>query len=240
MKSLTLLAGLAALALNVNATQAAVVMTATDWSGFTNVTTTKNVGASNTFSASGTTEMQIFSSLVGGSAETQRLVWDSTFSYDPGVSGAVDSIDFSIDQRRVGGTPGAHGWGVGFMQDSNVFLFSGYHAFGAGTYSWNTWDATDITASTYWLQATAAGLVAPTATLDLSASGNEIYVGVFIFSGNGGSPTRNDTTAYDNLSVSFNAVDNAVPAPGALALLLTGLAGFGWTRRQTPHISTSN
>ncbi|MCB1736299.1 MAG: hypothetical protein H6981_15190 [Gammaproteobacteria bacterium] len=211
---------------------ASTVLSATDWSGFTNVVTTKNVGSSNTFSASGSSALQIYSYLSGSSAETQRFVYDSGFSYDPSVQGAVDSIDIAIDQRRVSGAPGAHGWGVGFMQGSNIFVFSMYHAFGAGTYSWNTFSIADATSAAQWFQATAAGLVAPAATLDLSATGSEIFAGVFIFSGNGGAPYRYDTTQYDNLNVSFNTVENAVPVPGAFTLLLTGFAGIGWTRRR--------
>lgn len=215
-----------------NTSVAATLLSATDWSGFTNVVTTKNVGSSNTFSAAGTTQLQVSSSLIGGSAETQRFVYDSGFSYNPSILGAVDSIDISIDQRRVSGTPGAHGWGVGFMQDSNIFVFSMYHAFGAGTYSFSTFSILDATTTPQWFQATTAGLISPTGTLDLSATGSEIYAGVFIFSGNGGSPTRSDTTAYDNLNVTFNQAENAVPAPAVLALMLTGLAGFRWSRRQ--------
>lgn len=223
-----LLSLLIALSGMANIAHSSTLLSATDWSGFTNVVTTKNIGGSNTFSASGTAALQISSSLSGSTAETQRFVYGSALSYDASVSGAIDSIDISIDQRRI---TGAHGFGVGFMQDSNIFVFSMYDAFGAGTTAWNTFSIADALSSSFWLQATASGLVSPTAALDLSTSGSAIYAGVFMFSGNGGAPFRSDTTQYDNLSVSFNTAESAVPAPAALSLLLTGLAGVGWTRR---------
>ena len=206
----------------------AVVFSVADWSGVpgavTDVFSSGVTGFSVTTPASWGnpgSALQISSSLSGGSAVTSRFIAFNGFTYDPGVSGAVDSFDYSVDTLRVAG---AHGWGLGFKQDGFVYRLN----ITSGSSSFQTFSGTGIDAGS--LINALNGSVGP--GLDFSATGSEIEMGFYFFSGNGGASFRSDTTLYDNWTITLNQAEVAVPAPGAAAIFVIGLAGMGVARKR--------
>ena len=199
----------------------AVLFSASDWTGIpgavTDIFSSGVTGFSVTTPASGGnpgSALQLSTSLVGSTAVTSRFIAFNGFTYDPGVSGAVDSFDYSVDTLRVAG---AHGWGLGFMQDGFVYRLQ----ITAGSSSFQTFSGTGLDASS--LIDALNGPAGP--GLDFSATGSEIVMGFYFFSGNGGAPSRSDTTLYDNWTITLNQADIPVPAPGLAAIFAIGLVG---------------
>lgn len=160
--------------------------------------------------------LNIFSYLYGGSTSIGYFLAFDGLVYDPSVQGAVDSIDFSLDRKRILSPYGGHGYGIGALQDGNHYFY------GTTVNTINAWGqfvGTGLTSGDF------SAFFSAGPGLDLSASGSAIQFGLVIYSGNGGSPERYDETHFDNYSVTLNesaAVAAPVNAPATLALLLTG------------------
>jgi len=124
----------------------------------------------------------------------------SPAAYSPSVSGAIDSIDFSVDVQFVAGTPTAtagHGIGLTARQGSNI-----YGATAGATGANANW----LTKSRVGITSTDFVLVAGTGSVDFSCTAQPIVFGFYTSNsiGPNGSVTR--TATYDNFSVSVNAV----------------------------------
>lgn len=201
----------------------AVVFSVTDWSGVpgavTDVFSSGVIGFSVTTPTSGGnpgSAFQLSTSLSGGSALTSRFIAFNGFTYDPGVSGAIDSFDFSVDKRNVDST---HGTGVGFKQDGFVY----YLSLPAGSPVYQTFSGAGIDAGS--LVSAVAGPIGP--GLDFSASGSLIEMGLFAFSS-----AASATTLFDNWTITLNQAEISVPAPGAAAIFAIGLVGMGIARKR--------
>jgi len=155
--------------------------------------------------------------------------------YDPGLSGAITSIDYSEDQLQL--NPPAPGAGVvaslALMQGGTVFIGPSLTFTHSGTGNWVTaghaglteTDFVDILTSSNDLGGTGA-IVNP----DFSAGALPISFGYYrANTSNNELVTRETTHGIDNWSVAINA---EVPEPGAFTILGIGLAGLMIARRR--------
>jgi hypothetical protein len=130
--------------------------------------------------------------------------------YDPLVSGAIDSIDFSIDYRaNAGSNVGQNLW-VALKQSTSVYI-AAVASTGFST-DWQTRSVMGVRASDFTLISGAAG------TPDFSRTGTPIRFG-FVVANSTTSAGYNVTIDYDN----FNLVAHNVPGAGSFAVLGTGL-----------------
>lgn len=212
--------------------KATTVFNINDWDGtlgaVENVQTSPSVTVFNvsTPSSGGNPGSHVFvdTRLVGSSASTSRFIPFAGAVYDPSAQGAILSFDFSIDQKADAYGNGAHGWGIGLKQGANYYLlnlFSRYRfsATPSNQLIFHTFAETGLDMSDFMPWVTGGAL-------DVSASGAPIQIGLAIFSGNGGAPSRQDRTRYDNFSLTLTTASEPVPTPGAFAVLVSGLYGL--------------
>lgn len=132
-------------------------------------------------------------------------------TYQPTISGAVGSVDFTIDARWLSGIGGqGHGIALGAMQGSNL-----YHAVYDITGSTGLWG----TFATFGMTAADFTELSGGPPIDLSAGGAPIRFG-FVVGNYAPDQAYTNVVIYDNWSVTVHTV----PAPGAAALL--GLGGM--------------
>lgn len=139
--------------------------------------------------------------------------------YTPSVSGAIGSLDFSIDYRWLSGI-GGQGQGISLaaIQGSSV-----YHAVYGITGSTGFWGA-HVTAG---LVASDFVLLGGGVPIDFSASASPIAFG-FVVGNYAPDQAYTNTVLYDNFSVTVHTV----PAPGAVALVGLGGLMAGKRRRR--------
>ena len=139
--------------------------------------------------------------------------------YEPGVQGAILSLDWSIDARWVSGSFGGQGQAImlGAKQGQTVF-YADYDITGSNG-AWVTNNATGLTGASF-LPLTGVG------TLNFSAGGAPIRFG--FITGNGATGTSYTNVAdYDN----FNLVVRTVPSVGVLPVMAAAGLMAGRRRR---------
>jgi hypothetical protein len=145
--------------------------------------------------------------------------FNSTAIYDPSVSGAIDSIDYSEDAKIFSG---AQTIALALRQGGNIFNYSLVNTF-VGT-SWTSMNATGLIATNF-IQAVPGGFD-PTLNPDFSATGSIIEFGFMRGRGtpNGPGPGATAIGGIDNWNVTVNSAQQAtVPEPGSLSLLIAGM-----------------
>jgi len=127
--------------------------------------------------------------------------------YEPAVSGAIASVDFSIDSRTISVLSGqVPGIGLGIKQGSLVFMQTAF--FNGFANTWTTYSVNSLTPASF-------SCINGAGSLDFSASGAPIRFGFITANASFSATTTGSVSDYDNFFV--NVVQ--VPAPGALALL---------------------
>ncbi len=146
--------------------------------------------------------------------------------YEPTVSGAITSVDFTIDSKWLSGIGGlGHGIALGAKQGSVVYR-AGFDTTGS-TGFWETHASSGSTAVSF------VSLNGGPA-INFSATGAPIRFG-FLVSNGAVNETYSNVVLYDN----FRVVIHNVPAPaGAAVLMLGGLvrrSRRGRHQRQSGH-----
>jgi hypothetical protein len=137
--------------------------------------------------------------------------------YEPSVTGAITSVDFSIDSRFISGLGGlGHGISLGAKQGS-VLYRAGFDTTGS-TGLWETHSSTGNTAASF----TPLG---GGPAIDFSSTAAPIRFG-FVVSNGAVNETYSNVVLYDN----FQVVIHNVPAPAGAAVL--GLGGLMACRRR--------
>lgn len=130
--------------------------------------------------------------------------------YDASASGAIGSVDFSIDAQWLAGIGGqGEGIALGAMQGSSLY-YADYDITGS-TGFWNTFTSSGLVASDF-VSFNGGG------PIDFSAGGAPIRFG-FVVGNYAPDQAYFNTVIFDNFSVTIHTV----PAPAAGALLLAGL-----------------
>lgn len=142
----------------------------------------------------------------------------STGVYDPSVSGAIASIDFSFDLKFIGGSTGTSQVGYRLaLEQAGSFYFSDALSIalgpgdGAPGATWDSFAFSGLTELNF-------ALLSGPGSLNFSASGDPIMFGYL---------TNN--TAMANLVQTSSGIDNfsvtitPVPEPASVALLLAGI-----------------
>jgi hypothetical protein len=144
-------------------------------------------------------------------------------TFDPTVSGAIATIDFSIDGLQPAGQ-GASGGTVApiVMQDGILYQGPGEPM---PESEWTAHQFTGLTADNF------AEVGMPASHPDFSAAGAVTGFGwVFVVSSANGNPVAR-TVGFDNWTLRVTTVPVVgAPEPGTLALLVLGIAGLGLIR----------
>lgn len=162
---------------------------------------------------------------------------NTTFTYDPGTSGALGGLAFTLDTRAISSTfsNGVAGFvRAALMQGGTVFtVLSSDVAVGGSGWSTASWN---FSAASNW------GNLLPDGTgggalPDFSAAGGLMQFG-YRFSlattctGANGCTAVSSIAGVDNYSVTLTPAVTAVPEPGTYALMIAGLAGVALVRRR--------
>ena len=174
----------------------------------------------------------------GGGTGTSEFIGliNNTFIYDPATQGAIGSISASVDKDIFDNAVGTLGniFRPLIQQGGNLYVapISGPSLVNAnppGTTGYNTIAATGLTAADFLEVDTATGV---TGTANPDFAGGPVQFGLAQLLGATSVPGTVITFDFDNLNIDLAPA--AVPEPGSLPMLLSGLAaigGFGWTRR---------
>jgi hypothetical protein len=128
--------------------------------------------------------------------------------YDPAVSGAIGTVDFSIDAKWISGD-GLFGQSIGIgAKQGSVAYYAALDVTGV-TGLWGTHASLGLTAADF-VAMTAGG------PIDFSATGAPVRFG-FVVANSAPGPASVNTAAYDN----FQVVVHSVPAPASV-----GMAGM--------------
>ena len=155
----------------------------------------------------------------GGDGSAYWLYHSSlSVEYDPFVSGAITSIDFSIDTIMF------EGFGQG--QRSGLALLQGpwkYHTASPIYANQAEWTANSLFGLT---ESDFVSIQAGASPLDFSASGSPITFGYLSAFATGGNE-YSITSGYDNWRVAINedSSSNVIPEPATMLLFGSGLAG---------------
>lgn len=141
---------------------------------------------------------------------------NSAYVYDPST-GAITSLDFSIDYMNISFFGQGQSFGLAVEQDG-IFYTAGGDITGPGGFLWNTFVREDIEAVDFQRADFSPG------TPDFSSTGNPITFG-FRTSNSGGNTIE---VGYDNWSVTIHAI----PEPGSLSILALTALGLLSVRRQ--------
>lgn len=138
--------------------------------------------------------------------------------YEPIVSGAITSVDFTIDSKWIAGIGGlGHGITIGAKQGTVVYR-AGFDITGS-TGLWETHAASGFTAASF------VDLSGGSGTIDFSATGAPIRFG-FVVSNGAVNESYTNVVLYDN----FRVTVHNVPAPAGAAVI--GLGGLVACRRR--------
>lgn len=148
--------------------------------------------------------------IIGGEVYALHRYGTSTATrYEPLVSGAIASVDFSIDAKWLSGIGGlGHGITIGAKQGTVVYR-AGFDTTGSDGL-WHTHAATGFTAASFVA-------VGGSGAIDFSATGAPIRFG-FLVSNGAVNESYTNVVLYDN----FQVVVHNVPAPASAAVLCLG------------------
>jgi hypothetical protein len=152
-------------------------------------------------------------------------------SYTPAISGAISSVNFSIDYECLSPCFGqGQVFGLAISQGGNFYVdsFSQTNI----TTGWLN-SGTQMIIASDLVQLNATGLV-PGSHPNFSTSGSAITFGFVTENFSGGS-TYSITAGYDNFEVGNLPTTGATPLPAALPLFATGIGGLGllgWRRKR--------
>ena len=192
---------------------------------------THNFGASVVNSGNPGDALAVNTQLWGGSEGINYFIGFNGLTYNPSTQGAIDSFSYSFDHKRPVYGYGGHGYALTMLQD-DVYNYFGYSSFSDGS-NWHTLSGSGLTEFDFsGARKVNNEVLAP--MIDFSQSGSEIQLGLMIFSGNGGSPYRTDSTLYDNFEV--NLITTPVPEPSTYALMLGGLGLVGFMARRRKQV----
>ncbi|TMH03962.1 MAG: hypothetical protein E6H67_11780 [Betaproteobacteria bacterium] len=164
------------------------------------------------------------------------------FVYDPGVSGAITSINYSEDAACTAGCFGqGQSTGPALLQGANIYILSSSTVVTGPALTWANHTLTGLTAADFGLvRVMSNGTLFDNTNHPNFSAGAPIVFGFFRANGTGVSgPGYTLSAGIDNWRVTIAAaglpVAAALPTLGgwALALLAFGIAliGFAWTRR---------
>lgn len=124
---------------------------------------------------------------------------NSNFVYDPSMSGAIDTIDWSIDFQNL---QVGQAVALALQQDGNLFIADVFTTTAAGTGVWNNHALNGIVASDFNLGGLDFSDTAAPITLGFFTA-NSGQIGIF-------------ETGYDNLQITIRT---SVPEPSSMLLL---------------------
>lgn len=172
----------------------------------------------------------------GESLQLRTSYFNTLFTYDPTVAGALDRVEYKFDLRVVASSIGAGA--VGFIrpvirQNGKSYSMIGPAAASIAGADWSTVSYTFL-GSGQWLT-----VETPQSSPDLTSAGGLIEFGYRVdynFVCSGAQPLRcrapDVTWGLDNFSVEAFAVNTTVPEPSTWALMLTGCVGLLLIRRR--------
>lgn len=146
----------------------------------------------------------------------------STFMYDPSVSGAISSLDFSVDDKLFAGNGAGQGFSIAILQNGTIYVGGNFMTTGTSS-AWSTTTQTGLTAASFGVLTGLFGQGA--GSPDFSRTGAPIRLGLLTWEATYG---LNIQAGYDNLTYS---IQSPTPEPASFLLLGAGLLGFGATRR---------
>lgn len=216
-------------------------------SDYTNATLVTNDNASSaTLTVTSGAEVIFTTDINTGSTDGSfaRYTVESAASFDPSVSGPLQSIDWSLEIRDPDGGDSTALLFPSLFQDGKIYVYKGTgivggdrtdsfrpaenSAYVAASLSGavaSDFDEFDETSTPAGLPLAAGEFVSPEANPDFSAAGSEIIFGYMAISatGNGSNDVRDAEVRNSEIEVTF------IPEPASLALLglggLTMLAG---------------
>ena len=211
--------------------------------GYATSTTQETEGGSNRFLAYGYVRM-------GANPPSNRLqAFNTGFVYDPGLQGAIASIDAALDQRIFVSVDGqqlataslAQSIRVLAMQDGSVYRSTTFGAPIGGNSIWHSVSTIELTADRFGLF-DPANPSAPLGGPGLDFAGSAITFGFELAlpgTSRGGMPLTTETTQAawqaDNFRLTVNTLEIAggVPEPGTWALLILGFGAVGSALRRS-------
>ncbi len=172
----------------------------------------------------------------GESLQLRTSYFNTLFTYDPTVAGALDRVEYKFDLRVVASSIGAGA--VGFIrpvirQNGKSYSMLGPAAASIAGAEWSTVSYT-LLGSGQWLT-----VEQPQTSSDLTSAGGLIEFGYrvdynFVCSAAQSLRCRAPDVSWglDNFSVQAFAVNTTVPEPSTWVLMMTGLAGVLFIRRR--------
>ena len=166
----------------------------------------------------------------------------TSFTYDPAVSGAIGTINYSEDAACTAGCFGqGQSTGPALLQGANMYILSSSTVVTGPALTWANHSLTGLTAADFGLvRVMSNGTLFDNTNHPNFSAGAPIVFGFFRANGTGVSgPGYTLSAGIDNWQVTIAAAGlpaaAAVPTLGGwvLALLAFGIAltGFAWTRR---------
>ncbi|MEO8189866.1 MAG: hypothetical protein ABI682_05955 [Acidobacteriota bacterium] len=145
-------------------------------------------------------------------------------TYNPAVSGAIGSLNYSEDAFCQSGCFGqGQSTGPAVLQGGTLYIYNGFLITGPGATT-QTLTLSGLTANDFGRVAVTTTTLFDTTHPDFSAAGGPIQFGFFRANGSGPSPGYTLTAGIDNWSVQVVAGAAAAPVPTLNPLAMSALA----------------
>jgi hypothetical protein len=136
----------------------------------------------------------------------------SNFTYSPSTSGAIDTIDFSLDRKLLAGYGLGQGFGPMIKQDGIFYRANGDNA--NDTTKWSSFSSLGLTENDFFLISDASQHP------DFSITGSVITIGYF----SSNSISQQQIAGYDNYSCTVKPVAEPSSLAFYIVLLIIGVA----------------